>query len=249
VTWTDPDVDGDGIADPADNCPTVYNDGQQNFDADGPPWGNGDGIGDGKGITGEDETVPNGDGWGDACDSDDDNDGAVDGSDYDPRGDVTYDDDNDGNPHMGCLGGSDGADDGPSWDINCDGIRDGVTTTASTADTDGDGLWDNWETRRWGTCPHAFYVIGLVNCSTVSNTRDTDGDGRDDCTEVFDNNGDGVILFPTDTVAAARAALLTYVEFGKDGVFDIDGSDAILFPTDAYWSAQASQVVGYCSID
>jgi hypothetical protein len=53
----DPDQDGDGLLNAADNCPTVANADQANFDADA---------------------------GGDACDADDDNDGAADASDAFP---------------------------------------------------------------------------------------------------------------------------------------------------------------------
>ena len=51
------DVDGDGVPDVADNCPTMSNADQLDFD---------------------------GDGMGDVCDDDDDNDGVADGADCDP---------------------------------------------------------------------------------------------------------------------------------------------------------------------
>ena len=52
-----PDDDGDGILDGADNCPLIANAEQEDFDTDG---------------------------FGDACDVDDDNDGSLDGADCDP---------------------------------------------------------------------------------------------------------------------------------------------------------------------
>lgn len=61
------DVDGDGIAKPPDNCPGDYNPTQANNDAAGGfPW-----IKDGNGAEGS--TI-----GGDACDTDDDNDGCSD---------------------------------------------------------------------------------------------------------------------------------------------------------------------------
>ena len=56
-----PDSDGDGINDNIDNCPTIYNEDQADFDLDGE---------------------------GDACDSDDDNDGANDEDDAFPFDDT-----------------------------------------------------------------------------------------------------------------------------------------------------------------
>ena len=70
------DIDGDGIPDSADNCPTISNANQADFD---------------------------GDGMGDVCDSDDDNDGIADGADCDPLdANVDFspgDSCNDGNPN------------------------------------------------------------------------------------------------------------------------------------------------------
>jgi hypothetical protein len=229
-----PDTDGDGVPNATDSCRTVPFVPQDNFDAVGPPVGNGPGIGNSWSVTPNDYSVPNGDFWGDACDGDDDNDGLTDGADADPRGDITYDDNLDGNPAAGCLAGSDFVDDGASWDTNCDAVRDGVTPLPpGSLDSDGDWLPDSWETRRWGTCPSTSAVVGLLDCSSVLNPRDTDGDGRDDCKEAFDNDGNGQVLFPTDAQNTVKAALLAPTGFGKDGAFDSDGNNAILFPTDA----------------
>jgi hypothetical protein len=174
-------------------------------------------IGNGKGFAGNDATSPNGDLLGDACDPDDDNDG-IDGSDPDPRGDVTYDDDNDGYPALGCLGvsGTDTDDDGPSWDADCNAVRDGVTCTGSnTVDNDGDGLKERWEICKWGT-------------SDAS--QDSDGDGMGDCDEVMDVNGDGLVTFLADLNNGwAKAIMLAPQDFGKDGDFDLNGDNNLTF--------------------
>jgi hypothetical protein len=199
------DTDGDGVPDAVDNCPGAYNPDQANFDGDGPPFGDGVGIGNGIDIPGDDATVPNADTFGDACDPDDDNDGTADGSDPDPRGDNTYDDNGNG-IGAGFLYSPDPADDGPSWDSNANGVRDGVegTCTTSTADTDGDRLADKWEECKWGT---------------NANDTDTDDDGRPDGDEAADVNGDGVTNC-TDTYLVARAGL---GGGAKDGDFDLNG--------------------------
>jgi hypothetical protein len=245
------------------------NAGQQNSDT---------AIGNGASIVGHDSTVPNaiGDGVGDACetDADIDGDGLLNGGDADAGGDVTYDDDGDGRPaclnsdldadctdagEVRCLGGSyssatshdtDGSDDGPSWDTNCDGVRDGVTPLGS-GDSDGDGLSNGEETRRWGTCPDTSAIVGLVDCSTVADAQDSDADGKGDCAEAYDSNGDGAVLFPSDGVNAVRAALLGSGTgpgtFGKDGDFDVNGDNAILFPTDGLNGVKAALLPAFCT--
>jgi syndecan 4 len=217
------DTDGDGVPDEVDNCPSVYNPGQENTDSGPPPSGTG-GIGNGIGIPGDDVTIPNGDSFGDACDDDLDNDGLLNASDTDPGGDITYDDNNDGT-----WKGT--GDDGPSWDANMNGKRDGVDTcTGSTADTDGDGLKDRWETCKWGTNP---------------NVIDSDGDGLGDCVEAADVNGDGIVDFVVDALSYADAALLG-ASFGRDGDFDIDGNNNLDFVGDVIWEAKFALITGLC---
>jgi hypothetical protein len=182
-------------------------------------------IGNGASIPGHDSTVANGDPTdteGDACetDGDADNDGIADGSDPDPGGDITYDDNGDGDP---CIPlGSDAADDGPSWDADCTGVLDGVEAICPLAanpngDDDGDGLLNTWEVCKWGTNP---------------NVANSDGDGLGDCIEVVDTNGDGLLDFGIDALNSARATLLPPGtdpgQFGKDGDFDLNGNNVIL---------------------
>jgi hypothetical protein len=212
ASWLDPaaDSDGDGVNDTADNCPAVSNPGQENTPVL---------IGNGKGITADDLTTPNDDLFGDACDDDDDNDGVSDLSDATPSGDITWDDDNDGEPGSGCLGGTDASDDGPAWDANCDGFLDGLNANAcaalsATADGDGDHVPERYEACKW---------------ATSDADTDSDGDGLSDCLEIVDVNGDGAKAFLTDLLPFARAVQLAPAAFGKDGGFDYNGDDGLTF--------------------
>jgi ferredoxin len=88
-----PDDDLDGVPDAVDNCPTVSNPGQEDFNANGigdacDPDDDGDGVAD---VSDNCQFVVNpgqanfdGDSEGDACDPDDDNDGALDAADNCP---------------------------------------------------------------------------------------------------------------------------------------------------------------------
>jgi hypothetical protein len=255
-----PDTDGDGVPDSVDNCPSVFNPGQENTDA---------AIDNGPGISGDDTTIPNAvtDNVGDACETDPDIDydglpnsedtnplGATgicaafaDASDGHPNpagGDVTNDDNHDGNPAPPM--GTDSADNGPSWDTDGDGVRDGVECTlghnprsrtdrpstadcGGTGDSDGDGLPDAWETCKWGTNPAVI---------------DSDGDTLGDCKEAADVDGDGQTNLH-DVVATAKAALLADAAFGKDGDFDIDGDSRVNL-NDVVQEAKVALIAGLC---
>jgi hypothetical protein len=142
---------------------------------------------------------------------------------------VTYDDDNDGSPAMGCLGGTDtdASDDGPSRDTDCNGIRDGIAPStcaglSTMMDVDGDGVPERYEVCKWGT--------------SDTNT-DSDGDGLTDCLEIIDVNGDGVGDFLTDLLAYAQASLLPPASFGQDGDFDYNGDNLLDFLNDVLGAA------------
>jgi uncharacterized protein YegL len=248
VTGTDPcraDTDGDGFYDgpvdvdgsggpgqPGDNCLLVPNPTQANSDSGPPPpAGNTGAIGNGPGIAGHDGTVPNGDPWGDLCDSDDDNDGLGDFSgDWEPGvpRDLTLDDDADGNPAFDCYGGEDTSDDGVSWDTDCDGKIDGAPLIcgSSTNDADGDGLMDAWETCHWATS----------NTST-----NTDGDSMGDCREAMDVNGNAVL-----TNADATFVQQAFFDIiGADWDFDINGN-GVITNGDATFVRQAFFAVNPC---
>ena len=116
----DADVDGDGIDNALDNCPTAANPSQMDTDGDGQgntcdPDDDNDGVADAVDncplTANQTQTDTDGDGQGNVCDSDDDNDGVADtvdncpltansdqaNYDGDAMGDVCDpDDDNDG---------------------------------------------------------------------------------------------------------------------------------------------------------
>jgi Thrombospondin type 3 repeat len=204
------DSDGDGIPDGIDNCPTVYNPLQQNFDGDGPPFDNGAGIGNGATIAGDDATVPNSDTLGDACDDDDDNDGIPDASDPDPSGDNTYDDNGNGHAAGFVDPPPDPADDGPSWDSDANGKLDGMEgqSCGTTTDADGDGLTEAVERCKWGTNP---------------SDSDTDDDGRPDGEEAADLDGNGI----ADCADSFQLAWVAAYNIGEDGDLDLNGDRKI----------------------
>ncbi|MEX0751070.1 MAG: plastocyanin/azurin family copper-binding protein [Dehalococcoidia bacterium] len=225
-----PDTDGDQVPDAYDNCPLVVNTGQQNAD---------NRLDNGPNLHGDDLTVPNAlsDSEGDACetDGDIDNDGLPD-ADESPLancgafdaivaahpspggGDVTNDDDGDGDPALPM--GTDAGDNGPSWDTDNDGVMDGyecgqganprdrlskpVALPDDHLDSDGDGLPNGWERRGWGT--------------SISST-DSDGDGLGDCREAVDVDGNGAVNSTGDFQSVARAV---FSSAGATQAFDID---------------------------
>jgi hypothetical protein len=243
------DLDGDSKTNEQDNCLFVDNgpsdpSNQVNTNP---------AIGNGKGVTGDDSTVPwsvKDDKRGDACDGDIDNDGLRNASDSEtgagPGNDITYDDPNNA---------GDGAwriapDDGPSWDINpvlgnsrldgretlCAGSFSDMPAGWASADSDGDGLLNKWEFCKWGSSP-------------LFGRSDSDGDSpvppsktKGDCVEAADVDGNGNVDFTGDVMLYAQAILLTPCPgatcFGQDGDFDIDANNNLDFTGDVMMEAQ-----------
>jgi hypothetical protein len=215
------DIDCDGVLDAQDNCVLFANPDQRDSDA---YFDNGPDIG------GVDDTVPNGDGLGDACVDDDDNDGltdAFDGSVLAGCGGFN------GVPagHSAPSGGDYTTADvsGLSRDTDDDAVPDGMECLVGTNpraasaddraacaaapgvgddDTDADGLLDLWELCKWGSSPAS---------------TDTDQDGLGDCLEAFDVNGN-------EQVNAADGTLALQAFFGmiaRDWVFDANANGVI----------------------
>jgi hypothetical protein len=241
------DLDGDTVVNNADNCPLKGPAAQTNTNPT---------IGNGKGIAGDDSTVPwnvKNDSKGDACTGDLDNDSIPNATDAEPGGpgaDITYDDGGaTGPPPDGTWKGA--GDDGPSWDILPlnggnpgvgNGKLDGLETVCAgtfsdmpagwaNADTDNDGLKNSWEFCKWASSP---------------NVVDSDGDGKGDCVEAADVDGNGVVSFTGDVIYYAKAILLPPATFGQDGDFDIDGNNTLSFTGDVIQEAKFGLIPGLC---
>ena len=181
-------------------------------------------IGNGTGIPGDDGTVPNGDvpAANDCADTDDDNDGYPDNLELllpdpscpaktaltSPGGDITYDDNANGNP---CVPlGTDAADDGPSWDSDGDGVLDGAECTLGTDPA------NPLSCRAWRPA-----AARATPTATASRTPGRPASGAPtpmlwtptmtvlgDCIEAVDTDGNGIVNYGGDALNSARAALL-----------------------------------------
>ncbi len=199
------DVDCDTVLDATDNCLDMYNPDQltsdRNFIDHSPPYM----------ASVDDKTRARSDALGDVCDPDDDNDGLVDGAEFD-----------------GCNGS--GALSAISADTDADRFLDGVectlstdptsfvskpavTACGSTADVDGDKLTERIEVCFYGTDPA---------------NGDTDGDkatdGAKDGCEAASLNGDRIVnvadMGMLATAISNPAFRVVSVDVNKDGVWN-----------------------------
>jgi hypothetical protein len=205
VARMSPDSDSDGITNSRDNCPSMYNPSQVDYDLD---------------LTG------------DLCDSDDDNDSVSDVVDACPMGTLawtsnsTSDYDSDG-----CQDASedndddddsvwDGADLCQTGDLNWSSVAsppssrtdydsDGCQDLTEDADDDNDGVNDTVD-----VCPYG--ALGWVSSSST----DADGDGCIDLGEDDDDDGDGV----ADTMDACPNGALGWT---SNATTDNDGDGCL----------------------
>jgi hypothetical protein len=203
--WVDggADSDGDGVLNVSDNCPSEHNPGQENNDRNF--------IDLPGSIPYDDATLAMSDGFGDACDADDDNDGLADTAE---------------SPGPPCAAASAGTN---PLVADSDGDRaiDGAECARNTnpasaasfpspaqcggnADTDGDGIIDFREICYYGTS---------------INNANSDGDGCNDGREASTVNGDQTVNVIDLQQIAMRAGPSTGPNYHAN--FDVTKNGAI----------------------
>jgi len=214
------DEDGDGVGDPLDNCPSVPNASQANFDSDA---------------------------TGDACDNDDDNDGVIDMDDSCARGALDWtssamtdhdgdgcrdssediDDDNDGifDPTDACAVGDINWFSSSTTDYDNDGCQD----REEDLDDDNDGICDDTRQDQKGDCNVSSVDVDLCQTSPLSFfstlSSDIDRDGCEDSSEDLDDDNDGfnddVDDCPTVAGASSQGSVLGCLDTDEDGYSDL----------------------------
>ena len=232
--------DSDDVPDRLDNCIDAGNADQANHDAEDIDLSV-------YGKRYNDLTWPNSDAFGDACDSDDDNDGLTDAAETSlpsgacPAATAATDPakrDSDGDGVMDaaeCVMGIDPASAASKpvagfTDSDRDGLPDGtealIGTNGLSPDSDSDGVLDGMEVRRYGSNPLA---------------ADSDADGCPDRLEVASINADRVVNSADLSQvfqSFGNAASANYV-----GYFDMNGDSAVNSIDLMY----VVRVFGYCA--
>jgi hypothetical protein len=239
------DTDGDGIADPFDNCPTVFDPTEQDSDGDdlGDPC---DPDVDGDGIPNADDRCPSvadagqvdtdGDGIGDPCDPDLDGDGVYDTGDNCPGVPNPDQADGDGDGAGDACDAPDAPPDGPP-DVPQDVCGDGRVTGGEQCESESPG---------WNDCSALGYAGGTLRCSRCQ--WDTSqclqwpirGGGRGSCPYVYLWDGDEYRYY-TDLSGSVLAAGLPFFRPALYGTNIYELGD--FAPVDGIYRMKAREVI------
>lgn len=197
------DSDGDGIADASDNCPADPNAGQENADRNF--------VSNAPVFVQTDTTWINSDSAGDACDSDDDNDGLLDTAELSGSAcaSVVTDPllrDTDGDRYL------DGAECARSTNPASAASKPLLSACGPAGDSDGDKVLDRIENCNYGSNP----------ASTNS-----DGDGCGDGREIASVNSDSVVNVADVGMVASEISRvggppkIVNLDINKDGAYNV----------------------------